>query len=79
MLPDVVVNSGTDAWWWWTLFGDVGPDADSAFTHVRRSMRTLVERVLSRADAAGTTPRAAAHALAEDRLAAIAERFAPHR
>ncbi|MEU5113525.1 Glu/Leu/Phe/Val dehydrogenase dimerization domain-containing protein [Streptomyces longwoodensis] len=79
VLPDVVVNSGTNAWWWWTLFGDVGPDADSAFTHVRRSMRTLVERVLSRADAAGTTPRAAAHALAEDRLAAIAERFAPYR
>jgi glutamate dehydrogenase (NAD(P)+) len=79
VLPDVVVNSGTNAWWWWTLFGDVGPDADSAFTHVRRSMRTLVERVLSRADATGTTPRAAAHALAEDRLAAIAERFAPYR
>ncbi|GHD24182.1 Glu/Leu/Phe/Val dehydrogenase dimerization domain-containing protein [Streptomyces galbus] len=79
VLPDVVVNSGTNAWWWWTLFGDIGPDADGAFAHVRRSMRTLVERVLSRADADGTTPRAAAHALAEDRLAAIAERFPPHR
>ncbi|NKQ26570.1 Glu/Leu/Phe/Val dehydrogenase dimerization domain-containing protein [Streptomyces galbus] len=79
VLPDVVVNSGTNAWWWWTLFGDIGPDADGAFAHVRRSMRTLVERVMSRADADGTTPRAAAHALAEDRLAAIAERFPPHR
>ncbi|MFI1004819.1 Glu/Leu/Phe/Val dehydrogenase dimerization domain-containing protein [Streptomyces galbus] len=79
VLPDVVVNSGTNAWWWWTLFGDIGPDADGAFAHVRRSVRTLVERVLSRADADGTTPRAAAHALAEDRLAAIAERFPPHR
>jgi glutamate dehydrogenase (NAD(P)+) len=32
VLPDVVVNSGTNAWWW-TLFGDIGADADEAFAH----------------------------------------------
>ncbi|GKQ35722.1 Glu/Leu/Phe/Val dehydrogenase dimerization domain-containing protein [Streptomyces sp. A012304] len=79
VLPDVVVNSGTNAWWWWTLFGDVGPDADEAFAHVRRSMRTLVELVLTRAEADGTTPRAAAHALAARRLPLIEERFGRHR
>ncbi|MEW1929112.1 Glu/Leu/Phe/Val dehydrogenase dimerization domain-containing protein [Streptomyces sp. NPDC088360] len=75
VLPDVVVNSGTNAWWWWTLFGDIGADADEAFAHTRRSMRALVEVMLDRADAEGTTPRAAAHALAADRLPVIGERF----
>ncbi|MFF5140298.1 Glu/Leu/Phe/Val dehydrogenase dimerization domain-containing protein [Streptomyces sp. NPDC013157] len=79
VLPDVVVNSGTNAWWWWTLFGDVGPDADEAFAHIRRSMRALVELMLDRAESDGTTPRAAAHALVTDRLPVIAERFGWYR
>lgn len=79
VLPDVVVNSGTNAWWWWTLFGDIGPDADEAFAHTRRSMRALTELMLQRAEAGGTTPRAAAHAIAADRLPLIAERFGHYR
>ncbi|MEU4927402.1 Glu/Leu/Phe/Val dehydrogenase dimerization domain-containing protein [Streptomyces yokosukanensis] len=79
VLPDVVVNSGTNAWWWWTLFGDIGADADEAFAHIRRSMRTLVALMLDRADADGTTPRAAAHALVADRLPVIADRFGWYR
>ncbi|MEU6085057.1 Glu/Leu/Phe/Val dehydrogenase dimerization domain-containing protein [Streptomyces sp. NPDC047108] len=75
VLPDVVVNSCTNAWWWWTLFGDIGPDPDEAFGHVRRSMRTLVDRMLARAEADGSTPRAAAHAVVAERLPVIAERF----
>ncbi|MER6352718.1 Glu/Leu/Phe/Val dehydrogenase dimerization domain-containing protein [Streptomyces sp. NPDC001634] len=79
VLPDVVVNSGTNAWWWWTLFGDIGADADEAFAWTRRSMRDLVGRMLDRAEADGTSPRAAAHALAADRLPVIAERFGWYR
>ncbi|MET9758979.1 Glu/Leu/Phe/Val dehydrogenase dimerization domain-containing protein [Streptomyces sp. NPDC006372] len=79
VLPDVVVNSGTNAWWWWTLFGDVGADAEEALAHVRRSMRALVERMLARARADGTTPRAAAHAIAADRLPELADRFGWYR
>ncbi|MGP3951591.1 Glu/Leu/Phe/Val dehydrogenase dimerization domain-containing protein [Streptomyces sp. 7N604] len=75
VLPDIVVNSGTNAWWWWTLFGDIGPDADEAFGHVRRSMRTLIDRMLAKAEAEGSTPRAAAHAIVAERLPVIAERF----
>ncbi|GGS19033.1 glutamate dehydrogenase [Streptomyces aureoverticillatus] len=80
VLPDVVVNSATNAWWWWTLFGDIGAvgaadPADEAFAHTRRAMRALVGEVLARAGRDGTTPRAAAHALAADRLAEITERF----
>ncbi|MFJ9868096.1 Glu/Leu/Phe/Val dehydrogenase dimerization domain-containing protein [Streptomyces sp. NPDC101165] len=79
VLPDVVVNSATNAWWWWTLFGDIGPDADEAFAHIRRAMRALVDMMLTRAEADGTTPRAAAHALVTDRLPVIAERFGWYR
>ncbi|MFE2102808.1 MULTISPECIES: glutamate dehydrogenase [unclassified Streptomyces] len=79
VLPDVVVNSATNAWWWWTLFGDIGPDADEAFAHIRRSMRALVDLMLTRAQTDGTAPRAAAHALVGDRLPVIAERFGWYR
>ncbi|MGW2486430.1 Glu/Leu/Phe/Val dehydrogenase dimerization domain-containing protein [Streptomyces sp. NPDC001606] len=79
VLPDVVVNSATNAWWWWTLFGDIGPAAEEAFAHIRRAMRTLVGLTLDRAEADGTTPRAAAHALVADRLPVIAERFGWYR
>jgi glutamate dehydrogenase (NAD(P)+) len=79
VLPDVVVNSGTNAWWWWTLFGDIGADADEAFAHIRRSMRALVEQLLTRAEADGISPRAAAHALVADRLPVVADRFGWYR
>ncbi|MFJ6751693.1 MULTISPECIES: Glu/Leu/Phe/Val dehydrogenase dimerization domain-containing protein [unclassified Streptomyces] len=79
VLPDVVVNSATNAWWWWTLFGDIGADADEAFAHIRRAMRALIDRTLTRAAADATTPRAAAHALVADRLPEIAERYGCHR
>jgi glutamate dehydrogenase (NAD(P)+) len=79
VLPDVVVNSGTNAWWWWTLFGDVGADAEEAFAYTRRSMRALVELMLTRAETDGTTPRAAAHAIAADRLPVIAQRYGCYR
>ncbi|MEU6163226.1 glutamate dehydrogenase [Streptomyces tanashiensis] len=75
VLPDVVVNSCTNAWWWWTLFGDIEADADQAFDRVRQAMRTLVGGMLDRAEADGTSPRAAAHALVEERLPVIAERY----
>ncbi|MGX1886687.1 Glu/Leu/Phe/Val dehydrogenase dimerization domain-containing protein [Streptomyces sp. NPDC055287] len=79
VLPDVVVNSGTNAWWWWTLFGDIGADADEAFAYTRRSMRALIDQMLARAETDGTTPRAAAHAIVADRLPVIAERFGWYR
>ncbi|MFJ6407730.1 Glu/Leu/Phe/Val dehydrogenase dimerization domain-containing protein [Streptomyces hydrogenans] len=75
VLPDVVVNSCTNAWWWWTLFGDVEADADQSFARVRSSMRDLTGAVLDRAEADGVLPRTAAHALVAERLPVIAERY----
>ncbi|MFE1797158.1 Glu/Leu/Phe/Val dehydrogenase dimerization domain-containing protein [Streptomyces sp. NPDC059517] len=79
VLPDVVVNSGTNAWWWWTLFGDIGADAEEAFAYTRRSMRALIDQTLARAETDGSTPRAAAHAIVADRLPEIADRFGWYR
>jgi glutamate dehydrogenase (NAD(P)+) len=42
-------------------------------------MRDLIDRMLARAEADGTTPRAAAHAIVADRLPVIAERFGWYR
>ncbi len=75
VIPDFVANSATNAWWWWTLFGDVGADADEASNQVRTSMTRLVTVMLDQADADGLTPRAAAQSVVEQNLAAIDERF----
>ncbi|MEW2811119.1 Glu/Leu/Phe/Val dehydrogenase dimerization domain-containing protein [Streptomyces massasporeus] len=75
VLPDFVVNSATNAWWWWTLFGDVGADSDEAQAMVRGAMRRLTENMLDSADAGGVTPRQAAQAVVEHNLTAIEAAF----
>lgn len=75
VIPDFVANSGTNAWWWWTLFGDVGADADEASAQVRTSMTRLVTAMSEQADAGHITPRAAAQRVVEANLTAIDERY----
>jgi glutamate dehydrogenase (NAD(P)+) len=36
VVPDFVANVATNAWWWWTLFGDIEPAADAAFARSPR-------------------------------------------
>ena len=79
VLPDVVVNSGTNAWWWWTLFGDIGARADDAFAKIRASIRQLTGEVLAQSAAGRLTPRAAAHLIAAKRVPEITERFGSYR
>ncbi|MBW5480387.1 Glu/Leu/Phe/Val dehydrogenase dimerization domain-containing protein [Streptomyces bambusae] len=79
VLPDIVANSGTNAWWWWTLFGDIGPAAEEAYAKVRSSIRELVTLVLDRAAAEGTSPRTAARALAHGRLAELTAAHGTYR
>lgn len=75
VIPDFVANSATNAWWWWTLFGDVSADAEDASNQVRSSMTRLVTAMLEQADAEHITPRAAAQRVVEANLTAIDERF----
>ncbi len=77
VLPDFVANSATNAWWWWTLFGDIGADADEAEAMVRRSMRDVVGRMLDGAEDANVSPRSAAQDVVEVNLAAIDEAYGP--
>ncbi|MEV7254009.1 Glu/Leu/Phe/Val dehydrogenase dimerization domain-containing protein [Streptomyces cyaneofuscatus] len=75
VLPDFVVNSATNAWWWWTLFGDVTADSGAAHTLVRDTMRELTATMLRAARRDGITPRAAAQNVVERNLTDIEARF----
>ena len=75
VVPDFVANSATNAWWWWTLFGDIGARADEAEAKVRGELRRIVEEMFTRADDRGLTLRQAALTMAEDNLDEIDARF----
>ncbi len=73
VVPDFVANVATNAWWWWTLFGDIAPGARRRVREDReRRMRRLVDEMLDRAAADGILPRAAATAMADENLARLA-------
>jgi glutamate dehydrogenase (NAD(P)+) len=74
VVPDFVANLATNAWWWWTLFGDVAPAREPALEKVAATMRRLVGELLDRSEAAGILPRAAATAMAAENLEALAAR-----
>jgi len=69
VVPDFIANMATNAWWWWTLFGDVQPSAQAAFALVDRTIGALVEEVFARS-ADGEPLRRAALAMAAERAAA---------
>lgn len=75
VIPDFLANVMTNAWWWWTVFGDVAPTAESSFDKIRAVMRRLVDQVAEAADSHQTTLRTEALALAERNAIAIRERF----
>jgi glutamate dehydrogenase (NAD(P)+) len=71
VVPDFVANLATNAWWWWTLFGDVPPETEPALAKIAATMRRLVGELLARAETGGMLPRAAAIAMAEENLARL--------
>jgi glutamate dehydrogenase (NAD(P)+) len=71
VVPDFVANLATNAWWWWTLFGDVPPETEPALAKIAATMRRLVGELLERAETGGMLPRAAAIAMAEENLARL--------
>jgi glutamate dehydrogenase (NAD(P)+) len=75
VLPDFVANVATNAWWWWTLFGDIEPTAPAAFGKISTVLRGLVGEVFDRCERRGGTPREAATAMAHERAAELAARF----
>ena len=71
VVPDFVANLATNAWWWWTLYGDLPPETEPSFAKIAATMRRLVGELLERADANGVLPRAAATAIAEENVALL--------
>jgi glutamate dehydrogenase (NAD(P)+) len=71
VVPDVMANLATNAWWWWTLFGDIDPTVAAAFAQVDATMAELVGEVLARAPER-TPLRATAETMADERAAAAA-------
>jgi glutamate dehydrogenase (NAD(P)+) len=74
VVPDFVANLATNAWWWWTLFGDIPPERDPALAKVAATMRRLVGALLDRAGADSILPRSAATAIAAENLERLAAR-----
>jgi glutamate dehydrogenase (NAD(P)+) len=67
-VPDFVANMATNAWWWWTLFGDLPPETEPSFAKIAATQRRLVNELLDRAAAQGISPRAAATSIAAENL-----------
>jgi len=72
VVPDFVANMATNAWWWWTLFGDIPPERDPALARISATMRRLVGELLERAEREAILPRAAATAMAAENLERLA-------
>ena len=68
VVPDFVANLAANAWWWWTLTGDIRPERDAAFAKIAATMRRLVGELLARSTEQGILPREAAIAMASENL-----------
>lgn len=74
VVPDFLANVMTNAWWWWIVFGDIAPTAESSYAKIDAVMRRLVEAVAADSATHGRTLRESALALAETNSAAVTER-----
>jgi glutamate dehydrogenase (NAD(P)+) len=71
VVPDFIANSGTNAFLWWLVLGEIEATAESAFANIGRTMRSAVPAALRAAADRGLSPRQAAAELALARLAEI--------
>ena len=76
VVPDFVANLATNAWWWWTLFGDVPPEREPRSRRSRRRCAGSWGSCSSAPSAGGILPREAATAMAGENLDRLAARAA---
>ena len=74
VVPDFVANVMTNAWWWWIVFGDVEPTAESSFAKIETVMLRLLTTITAEAAATRTSLRTCALALAARNAEAVAAR-----
>ncbi|MEV0388486.1 Glu/Leu/Phe/Val dehydrogenase dimerization domain-containing protein [Nonomuraea sp. NPDC050643] len=70
VVPDILANVMTNAWWWWVVFGDIEPTAEASFAKISSAMRRLTGAVTG--ESAGLSLRKSALALAERNAALVA-------
>ena len=73
VVPDIIANLATNAWWWWTLFGDVEPTPAAAFERIDETIEALVNESFART-AQGRPLRQAALEMAAERARRAAAR-----
>jgi glutamate dehydrogenase (NAD(P)+) len=77
VLPDLLANWATNAWWWWVVFGDIEPTAEASFARISTTMRRLVATVVDLADREQVGLRQAALDLAARNAELLSRRFGP--
>ncbi|MCI0688439.1 MAG: hypothetical protein L0Y54_14565 [Sporichthyaceae bacterium] len=75
VLPGFLANLGTNAWWYWVIFGDIEPTPASSFAKLSATMRRLVDTVKDAAERDRVTLRTAATVLAERNADALTGEF----
>lgn len=71
VIPDFIANSGTNAWWWWVLFGDIEGTWQESSAMLNERLGALTEAALRGAERENCTPREAALAIAKQHLRRI--------
>ncbi|MDN5794777.1 MAG: glutamate dehydrogenase, partial [Intrasporangium sp.] len=74
VVPDFLANVMTNAWWWWIVFQDIEPNAESSFAKIRTVMQRLVDTLTADAEQSGRTLREAALDLVDRNSEVLAER-----
>lgn len=74
VVPDFLANVMTNAWWWWIVFGDIAPTAESSYAKIDETMRRLVSQVAGEAERSGRSLRDCALELAAGNGRAVIER-----
>ncbi|MEW2071339.1 Glu/Leu/Phe/Val dehydrogenase dimerization domain-containing protein [Streptomyces sp. NPDC007346] len=69
VVPDFAANFAANSWWWWTLFGDIGPEADQAFAKIEKAMHDVTGEIFDNVRATGVTPRVAGAEISRQKLA----------
>src|SRR5690625_1269963 len=60
VIPDFVANTGSAAWAWWLILGEVGTNPDDSFNRLSKEMVDKVLAMLASWDQFGTPPRQSA-------------------
>lgn len=68
VIPDFIANSGTNAWWWWVLFGDVDGTWESSRLMLEKRLGALTSEAMKQADASDCTVRQSGEALSKSKL-----------